>query len=542
MNHVPWLTLVIATPLGAAILLQLVPRQAAGMLKTVTVVGTLATGAIVAGLLVSFTQHPGPGPSVPTLNGTRTGPLTFQFDERADWISQIGASYHLGLDGVSAWLLALDATVFLLGAVVISVKTTERLRFYCGLLLLTEAATAGVLLAADLLLFYLFWEGMLIPLYFLLSNYGDRDRGRATLKFVIYTVAGSLLMLVSIIYLYFQSTHPPGVDHASFDLQTLMLNAGPAQDRVTIPLHVLGINGSIPLFTPAQFAFLAFVAAFAIKVPLVPFHTWLPDAYSSCPPAALTFFAGIVSKLGAFGFIRYGLTLFPEPVHYFQWLLEGLAILSIIYAALLALSQVDIKRIVAYASISHLGFIVLGIFSLNANGISGSVIQMVNHGLIIATLFLIVGMIEQRTGTRDRHELAGLESRMPWLYAFFLVVTLAGLGLPGMNSFVGEFTIMLGAFQAAWILAVLAGFGVVLAAWYMLRLHQGLMHEPVSAITEKVRDIGAWERLVLLPLAGVMVVIGFFPRPIGDIARANVAQYVTVAASSQAQATAPVQP
>jgi NADH-quinone oxidoreductase subunit M len=198
---------------------------------------------------------------------------------------------------------------------------------------------------------------------------------------------------------------------------------------------------------------------------------------------------------------------------------------------MLALAQSDIKRIVAYSSISHLGFIALGIFALNLNGINGAIIQMVNHGLIIAALFLVVGYIEARTGTRDRHAISGLERRMPWLYALFLVITLAGLGMPGMNSFVGEFTIMLGAFQASPLLAVLAGVGVMLACWYMLRLHQGLMHEPLSPAAETVRDIGAAERLVLLPLAALMVLIGVYPKPLGDITRSSAVQYVTRASA-----------
>src|SRR5438309_237388 len=222
MNHVPWLTLVIVVPLATAMVLQLVPKRELGLTKVVTIVGALATAAIVAGLIVSFTQHPAPGTLTPTQNGPRNGPLSFQFEERTNWIEPIGASYHLGLDGVSAWLLALNAGVFLLASIVVAGRTTDRLRFYCGLLLLTEAATAGVLLSLDLLLFYGFWEGMLIPLYFVLSNWGDRDRARATLKFIIYTVAGSLLMLVSIIYLYFHSTPVPGAHHQSFDLMTLV--------------------------------------------------------------------------------------------------------------------------------------------------------------------------------------------------------------------------------------------------------------------------------------------------------------------------------
>ncbi len=201
--------------------------------------------------------------------------------------------------------------------------------------------------------------------------------------------------------------------------------------------------------------------------------------------------------------------------------------MSIIYSALLALSASDIKRIVAYSSVSHLGFIVLGIFALDINGVNGAIIQMVNHGIIIAALFLVVGYVEARCGTRDRHEIAGLERRMPWLYALFLVITLAGLGMPGTNGFVGEFTILLGAFQANPLLAVLGGVGVTLAAWYMLRLHQGLMHDPLSPVAEKVRDIGGGERLVLLPLAALMILIGVYPKPIGDVTRSSATQYVT---------------
>jgi NADH-quinone oxidoreductase subunit M len=372
---------------------------------------------------------------------------------------------------------------------------------------------------------------MLIPLYFLLTNYGDQNRGRATLKFVVYTVAGSLAMLLAIIYLYVQSTNalPPtgGPSHGTFDLQTLILT--PLQNQQ--PVSILGVS----TLTPQQWAFMAFALAFVIKVPVVPFHTWLPDSYASAPPQALTFFAGIVSKLGAFGFARYCLTLFPGPAHDYRWVFVALAILSILYGALMALSQYDIKRIVAYSSISHLGFIVLGIFSFNSNGFNGAIIQMVNHGLVIAALFLIVGWIEQRTGTRDIREITGLEKRMPVMYGFFLIVTLAALGMPGMNTFVGEFTIMLGAFQAAPVLAVLAGVGVVLACWYMLRLHQGVMHEPMSPVTERAPDLRWREAAVMVPMVALMLVIGLYPHPFGAVSQNNVNQYISVVNTSQSQ-------
>jgi NADH-quinone oxidoreductase subunit M len=506
--NVPWLTVALVAPLGAALLLQLIPRTATRLLKGFTVTASLAT-AILVWVLVA------------RMNGTAIspGPLGFHYEEAHTWIPAIGAAYHVGIDGISAWILALNAGVFLLGAVVVSSRSTERLKLFCGLLLLTETMTTGVLLSIDLLLFYLFWEGMLIPLYFMLANYGNEDRGRATLKFIIYTVAGSLLMLVAIIALQFAS------GRGSFDL-TVILGGQMSRQPLVIPWL------NISTFSPEQWAFLGFAAAFAIKMPIVPFHTWLPDLYESAPVPVLMFFAGVVSKLGAYGFLRFGLTLFPDAINTFKWLLAALAVLSISYGALMALTNTDLKRIVAYSSISHLGFIALGIFTLNVNGVNGAVIQIVNHGIIIAALFLIVGIVEERTGTRDIRELAGLEKRMPWLYGFFLVVTLAGLGMPGMNSFVGEFTVMLGSFQLNPAYAVLAGVGVVLACWYMLRLHQGLMQDPPTPRTENVRDIRPWQGLVLLPMAALMVLIGVFPRPLGDIASPSVQQSVAVANGS----------
>lgn len=506
MSGLPWLTAVLAVPLAGTVLLQLVPGGARRLIRAVTIISTLTTAVLVAGVVARLGDGPSAG-----------GPITLHFEERHQWIPAIGAGYHLGVDGLSAWLLALDAGLFLVAALAVSARDTPRLRFFCGLLLVTETATAGVLLSADLLLFYLFWEGMLIPLYLLLSAYGGPDRGRATLTFVVYTVAGSLLMLLSIIYLVVQS------GTGSFDLQTLLLNPGLDRAHLLVP-------------------FIGFALAFAIKLPLVPFHAWLPDLYASAPAPVLVFFAGIVGKLGAYGLIRYGLTLFPGTMHDLQWLLTALAVAGILYGALLALGETDLKRIVGYASISHLSFVCLGIFALNANGVNGAIIQMVNHGIVIAGLFLVVGLIEARTGTRDRHQLAGMERRMPWLYALFLVITLAGLGMPGTNTFVGDLTIMLGAFQVSWVLAAAAGLGTVLACWYMLRLHQGLMHEPLRPRTEGVRDLRWGEGLLLAPVVGLIVLLGVFPRPVGEVARASVSQYVSVAGGALEHPAVPPPP
>ena len=505
--NVPWLTLVIVIPIAGAILLQLVPQRSTAAIRGLTVLTAVVVACIVGGLLANM----------PHASFVDTQPLSLHYQEQREWIPAIGASYHLGLDGLSGWILMLNAGLFLVAALAVSRSGIERLRRYCSLMLLTEAAISGVLLSADLLLFYLFWEGMLVPLYFLLSGYGGPQRGRATLKFIVYTVAGSLLMLVAILWLYFNAPLH------TFDVETLIANPGPAQAVMVIP----GVN--ISTFTPQDLVFIGFAIAFAIKLPLVPFHTWLPDLYEQSPPTTLVFLAGVVTKVGAFGFIRYGLTLFGESVNTFKWLFAALAVLGIVYGALMALSERDLKRIVAYASLSHLGFIALGIFTLTTNGVSGAIIQIVNHGIIIAALFLVVGYIEQRTGTRDLREMSGLEKRMPWLYVLFLVVTLAGLGMPGTNSFVGEFTILLGAVQLNWVYAVIAGGGVVIACWYMLRMHQGLMHDPLNQVTERVRDIRLTEGLVLAPLVALIILLGVFPKPVGDIATPSVTQYVSMA-------------
>ncbi|MFN2451800.1 MAG: NuoM family protein, partial [Candidatus Dormibacteria bacterium] len=359
VNGVPWLTLVLFIPAVMALVLQPFPRRAALAIKGLTIATTLVVAGLVAAVLAGFDGSSG-----------GAGTLPMQFQERHDWLPAIGTSYHLGIDGLSGWLLALNAGLFLIAALWVSHRSTERMKLFCGLLLLSETATAGVLLSQDLLLFYLFWEAMLIPLYFWLSSYGGPKRGPATLKFVIYTVAGSLFMLLSIIFLYVQTGRNGG--HASFDLSDALRVAGRSSAAVQVSVPGGGSHISL-LLSPSQFAFLGFAIAFLIKTPIVPFHTWLPDLYEAAPSAALVPFAGIVGKLGLFGFLRYCVTLFPDAAHSFQFVLAGLAVLSIIYGALMALVQNDIKRLVAYASLSHLGFILLGIFSLNGNGINGAI-------------------------------------------------------------------------------------------------------------------------------------------------------------------------
>jgi NADH-quinone oxidoreductase subunit M len=346
-------------------------------------------------------------------------------------------------------------------------------------------------------------------------------------------------MLLAIIGVYFVTGAQTGV--YTFDVPTLIA----AQSFVaTTHQTTFSLFGhSFPALNPQDWLFLAFALAFAIKVPLFPFHSWLPDAYTSGRTPFLVFFAGIVSKLGAFGFIRYNLTLFPQASHFFQPLMMGLGVASILYGALAALAQTDVKRTVAYASISHLGFVVLGIFTLNVEGLNGSIIQMVNHGIVIAALFICVGVFEARFATRSLRELGGMAKAMPVMAGMFLVVALAGLGMPLLNSFVGEFLILLGAFQVSPAWAVVAALGVILACWYMLRMYQGLTQgpllapgggEPDSVVAQAVRrigriDLGPVEIVVLAPLVALMIFIGVYPGPIIHYSRFSAAQYVQAA-------------
>jgi len=366
-------------------------------------------------------------------------------------------------------------------------------------MLILEAATAGILLSLDLVLFYVFWEAMLVPLYFLIGVWGEGRRVYAAFKFLIYTVIGSFAMLVAILAVAAISFSQTG--HLSFDWTVLVQHPAAGIWHLPAGLGTIGIQ---------QLLFIGFGLAFAIKMPIFPLHTWLPPAYTSAPVPVVIVFAGLVSKLGAYGFIRFNLGLFPDGTRQWAPLMAVLATIGILYGAFMALSQTDLKRLVAYASMSHLGFIGLGIFSQNVLGIEGALIQMINHGVIISALFLIVGMIERRTGTRDRTQLRGLARSAPAFAALFLVASLAALGLPGLNGFVGEFLIVLGAWSRFLPLAVAAGVGIVLAAWYVLRMYQGAFQEtPVQPA--QFGEIRALDIGLLSPLLALMVVVGVSP-------------------------------
>ena len=461
------LTVIWLLPLIGSVLIAFMPPHFAKWMAVLVALGALGVSAFVA-----FFFAPG-------YHG-------YQFTEGVPWIPQLSIYYHLGVDGISLWLVVLNAllTVIAVLATPLSMKNVSR---FIALILAMSAGLAGVFMAVDLVLFYVFWEAMLIPAYFLLWLFGEGERpGRAAVKFVLFTLAGSLLMLVGVIGEYVFT------GQKTFDLTELA--ASPPSASIQFGL------------------FAVFALAFAIKTPLFPFHTWLPDAYMAAPTPFLVTFAGVMGKAGAYGFLRIAVPLFPDPVGWWdwRWVVPALAVAAIIWGALMAIAQRDMKLLVAYSSVSHMGFIVLGIFSYNVQGQQGAVLQMVNHGVIIPALFLFVAWISDRTGTRDRSAVAGLARRMPVMAGVFTVVVLAALGLPGLNSFVGEFMTLLGAWQRAPVLAIVGAVGMILAPVYMLRLYQGAFHgEPAGP--NPSGDIHAGQLVLVAPLVVLMFALGLDP-------------------------------
>jgi NADH-quinone oxidoreductase subunit M len=437
----------------------------------------------------------------------------YQFAEQYDWIPAFGITYHIGIDGISLFLVLLTTILITLSILYSGGGDIEqRPREFCFFMLVLETGLLGALLSVDLFLFYVFWEVMLIPMYFLIGIWGHGRKIYAAVKFVLFTMVGSLLMLVAILYLVYQAhLH---FNRTSFDLPLLY----------QVPLTA----------TQARWLFAAFALAFAIKVPMFPVHTWLPDAHTNAPTAGSVILAGVMLKMGTYGFLRFAIPLFPAVAVEAIPLFMALAIIGIIYGALVAMMQPDLKRLIAYSSVSHLGFVMLGIFALNPEGVDGAIYQMLNHGVSTGGLFLLVGMLYMRRHTREISEFGGLWKRVPVYAAIFMVVMLSSIGLPGLNGFVGEFLIMLGAFLRIRLATVFAVVGVVLGALYMLWTYERVMFGPITkAVNETIRDLSAREIAVMVPVIALMLFMGLFPRPLisrmepsvtAMLARANVAQ------------------
>src|SRR5687768_16788835 len=436
----------------------------------------------------------------------------FYFEKNIPWIQAINTNYHVGVDGLSLWLVIL--TTFIMPISIISTWRAVEKRhaaFYIFLLLL-ETAMLGVFVSLDLLVFYLFFEASLVPMFFLIGIWGAQNRIYSAVKFFIFTAFGSLLMLAAIIALYYLHFNATGV--GTFDFVVL--------------LNSLKLGSLTFTATTGTLLFLAFALAFSIKVPLFPFHTWLPDAHTDAPTAGSVILAAILLKMGTYGLMRFNFTLFPEASRDLAWIFITLAIIGIIYGALVAMVQPDMKRLVAYSSVAHMGFVVLGMFSFTEQGMQGALYQMLNHGVSTGALFLFVGMIYERRHTRMISDFGGLARPMPWFSTLFIIASLSSIGLPFMNGFVGEFLIMLGAWmttavQNAWIVTMLAGTGVIWAAVYMLWMLQRVVFGTrTSEENAKLQDLSLREALLILPLIFLMFFMGVYPQPFLNRSRESV--------------------
>jgi NADH-quinone oxidoreductase subunit M len=436
----------------------------------------------------------------------------FQFVEQASWIPSIGVSYKVGIDGISLLLLLLTTILGFIAILSSWTAITDRVKEYYIYMLLLQVGMMGVFVSLDFFLFYVFWEVMLVPMYFLIGIWGGPRKLYAAIKFFLYTLFGSVLMLLGILAVYFHHGKVTGL--YTFDIEAL---------------HRMGAWSSPEWLSLQMWVFIAFFIGFAIKVPMFPFHTWLPDAHVEAPTAGSVILAAVLLKMGTYGFVRFSLPMMPDAtLHYMPWLLS-LCVIGIIYGAMVAMVQKDWKKLVAYSSVSHLGFCMIGIFALNWQGIQGGILQMLNHGLSTGGLFLIVGLIYERRHTRMLSEFGGLSKVMPIFAAYFMIITLSSIGLPALNGFVGEFTILSGIFQVKgaafsffglspkwW--AVLTASGIVLGAAYMLWLYQRTMFGKIDkAENQGLKDLNFREIMTLLPLTVLCFWIGLYPKPIFNV-------------------------
>jgi NADH-quinone oxidoreductase subunit M len=477
-NPLPLLTTLILLPIAGAVVCALLPKSRLDVIKLVGLLTSVITGALTVYLLAQFD----------------TGDSGFQFVSNHELVSDFGISWHLGVDGISLFLVVLTGLLFpiaLLGAD----PHKDHKPYICWLLVL-EAGVFGSFLSLDLFWFFVFFELTLVPMYFLIGGWGYDQRIYAALKFFLYTMAGSALMLVGI-------------------LATVVIYARQTGGGLTFDLVEIAENANFGV-TTGRWLFVAFAIAFAVKVPLFPLHTWLPDAHTQAPTAGSVILAGVLLKLGTYGFVRFGVYLFPEASRWAAPVLATLAVIGIIYGAIVATMQTDLKRLVAYSSVAHLGFIILGTFALTRQGLTGGVLQMVNHGITTPALFLMVGMISERRHTREIAALKGLQKVAPIFAACFMLVMLASIGVPGLNGFVGEFMILIGSFPTLRWWTIVAATGVILAALYLLWAYQRTFHGEPDDANRSFKEMTLSEGAVMAPLLALIVFCGVYPVAMTD--------------------------
>jgi NADH-quinone oxidoreductase subunit M len=474
----PILTVIVFTPAVGALLVLCTPARRPELARTLGYVATIATAGLTAWLLWNFQR----------------GEAGFQFVEQYNWIDNLGVDYLFGVDGLSVFMIVITAFLFPIGLLA-SQPLQHRVKAYIFWFLMLEMTILGIFCSLDLICFFVFWELLLVPMYFLIAGWGSGRRVYAAVKFFIYTAAGSAFLLVSILVLGF--LHQSATGNLTFDFRVLM-----DWDGLSL--------------TTERWLFLGFMISFAIKAPLVPFHTWLPDVHTEAPTFGSVILAGVLLKMGAYGFLRFSFTLFPQASIDFAPLMLTLAVIGIVYGAVVAAMQKDVKRLIAYSSVSHMGFIILGIFSLTTIGLDGALFIMLSHPLTTGALFLLVGMLYERRHTRQIGDLDGIWKVMPIFTAMFLIATFAGIGLPGMSGFVGEFLSLLGAFIGDGPWAIIATTGVILAAVYMLWAVQRVFTGQPTAANAGLRDVGVREVIVVAPLLVASLFLGIYPRPVID--------------------------
>jgi NADH-quinone oxidoreductase subunit M len=481
-NHL--LSIILFTPLAGALILLLINKKNENAIRWVANIVTLI-GFVI---------------SVPLWYRYQPSGADFQLVERAPWIPSIGAEYFLGVDGLSTLLILLTTLMGFIAVLSSWTAITERVKEYYIFLLVLQTGMLGAFMSLDFLLFFLFWEVMLVPMYFLIGIWGSANRLYSAIKFFLYTLVGSVVMLLGILALYFYNHSLTGV--YTFDVT--------AFHKLSVP------------FNMQWWIFLAFFLGFAIKVPMFPFHTWLPDAHTEAPTAGSVILAAVLLKMGTYGFVRFSLPMFPEAIRT-DWVLGlvvTLAIVGIVYGAMVTLVQKDMKKLIAYSSVSHLGFVMLGVFAGNMAGVQGGILQMINHGISTGALFLLVGIVYERRHTRMIAEYGGLARQMPVYATYFMVMALSSMGLPLLNGFIGEFTILQGAFARSFWWAFFASMGIVLGAAYLLWLYQrvffGELSNPANA---KLSDLSLREQWTLAPLVVAALWIGLYPKPIFDVLR-----------------------
>jgi len=488
-NHI--LSIVLFLPLAGAALLLFVPKDQKNLIRWLANLTALAGFAVSVPLWMNF-------------DASADG---YQFVEKASWIPSIGANYALGIDGISLLLIMLTTVLGFIAILSSWTAIEDRVKEYYVFLLVLQSGMLGVFMSLDFFLFYVFWEVMLVPMYFLIGIWGGPRKLYAAIKFFLYTLVGSVLMLLGILTLYFQNHASSGV--YTFDVPTLQ--------HMTLPHHI------------QIWVFLAFFVGFAIKVPMFPFHTWLPDAHVEAPTAGSVILAGVLLKMGTYGFLRFSLPMVPDAARdpRIVRMMIVLSIIGIIYGALVSLMQKDMKKLVAYSSVSHLGFCTLGIFALNPNGISGSIIQQINHGISTGALFLVVGLIYERRHTREIAEFSGISTIMPVYATLFMIVMMSSLGLPTLNGFIGEFTILQGAFEESKIWAAFAVLGIIFGAAYLLWLYQRTMFGKLdNPKNQSLKDLSFRELMTLVPLIIWAFWIGLYPKPFFHVLEKPVANIV----------------